>query len=433
MFPVFPNPVTCHLPPVTRWRKIPPCLQRGAALRGLPGLKRVKCLCSACHVVKLYGACRVTAWRKLYAVLREATRNSTFPRPAAVTASTARLTPRFPNQKIWTDPCNGSNQRTIKMARPKPFTAEEIHIARVKFQLLIHQCNGQAYEDLFTSVLQRRYSGFKPVKPQGTFGDRKNDGYDASSGRYYQVYAPENSDSKIGEAIEKAQRDFAGLKKFWEPIASIKEFRFVFNDKFKGPYPEIEKALSEMKAVYKLGACECFLAKHLMDEFCHLDPQQIMDIVGYVPNPKKIRDLDFSIFADIIRHVMANPIALNTAALLRVPDFDQKIQFNNLSPAVGALLTAGSFQSGVVETFFQKNGRISKTQVRDKLADLYASYRGKSLLAKPPDGCKGGDGIFFALLQTIVPRKQAEAQDAAIVLMAYFFESCDIYEDPALV
>jgi hypothetical protein len=319
------------------------------------------------------------------------------------------------------------------MQDPRPITVEELHFARVKFQLLIHQCNGQAYEDLFTGVLQKRYPGFKPVKPQGAIGDRKNDGYEANKGKYYQVYAPEDSDSNINKAIEKAKDDFIGLKQYWESISPIREYRFVLNDKFKGAYPTIEKALSEIKQIHGLQACESFLAKDLMDEFCHLDSQQIMDIIGYIPDPKMIRDLDFSIFAAVVQHVMANPIALNTKAILQVPDFGQKIQFNNLSPSVGALLTAGSFQSGVVEAFFQKNGRVSKTQVRDKLADLYETYRGRASASQLPDGFKSGDGIFVALLQAIVPRARPDIQDAAIVLMAYFFESCDIYEHPSLL
>jgi hypothetical protein len=60
-------------------RKIPPC-QLGSS-------QRVQGFCAACHVVtcpaiasgrrrKLYGACRVAAWRKLYVVLRELCENA---------------------------------------------------------------------------------------------------------------------------------------------------------------------------------------------------------------------------------------------------------------------------------------------------------------------------------------------------------------------
>lgn len=40
------------------------------------------------------------------------------------------------------------------------------------------------------------------------------------------------------------------------------------------------------------------------------------------------------------------------------------------------------------------------------------------------------DLVFFDILDSITPGQSKRTQDAAIVLMAYFFESCDIFEDP---
>jgi hypothetical protein len=136
-------------------------------------------------------------------------------------------------------------------------TREELHYADVIFKLRIHECNGQAYEDLFVSVFEKRRPGFKPVKPHGQAGDRKNDGYVQETGSYFQVYAPEDASQKITEAITKAKNDFAGLKAFWDSISPIKEYRFVFNDKFKGPYPEVEKALVDIRKAHQLSVSEC--------------------------------------------------------------------------------------------------------------------------------------------------------------------------------
>ena len=103
------------------------------------------------------------------------------------------------------------------------------------FKLRVHECNGQAYEDLFVSVIGRRYPKFKPVKPHGRVGDRKNDGYVAETGSYFQVFAPEDASQKVTNAVSKAKVDFKGLKEYWDKIAPLKEFRFVLNDKFHGP------------------------------------------------------------------------------------------------------------------------------------------------------------------------------------------------------
>jgi len=42
----------------------------------------------------------------------------------------------------------------------------------------------------------------------------------------------------------------------------------------------------------------------------------------------------------------------------------------------------------------------------------------------------GNNLIFFDVLNSVVPDNSKRTQDAALVLMAYFFESCDIFEDP---
>lgn len=75
-------------------------------------------------------------------------------------------------------------------------TPDDLYIARLLFQLEIYKRNGQDFENLFSKVMRLSNNEFIQVKPQGQFGDRKNDGFIKSSGTYYQVYAPENASTK---------------------------------------------------------------------------------------------------------------------------------------------------------------------------------------------------------------------------------------------
>lgn len=61
-------------------------------------------------------------------------------------------------------------------------TADDLYIARRLFQLEIHQRNGQDYENLFSKVMRLRNAKFIQIKPQGQYGDRKNDGFIKSTG-----------------------------------------------------------------------------------------------------------------------------------------------------------------------------------------------------------------------------------------------------------
>ena len=56
---------------------------------------------------------------------------------------------------------------------------------RKAFKLRIHESNGNAFEDLFCDVMRASNKNFKKVKPQGRIGDRKNDGFIQSEGKYY--------------------------------------------------------------------------------------------------------------------------------------------------------------------------------------------------------------------------------------------------------
>jgi hypothetical protein len=85
-------------------------------------------------------------------------------------------------------------------------------------------------------------------------GDRKNDGYDKTTGTYYQVFAPEDLKASEAKAVKKLKEDFKGLYEFWNKATPVKSFHFVMNDKFAGSFPEIEADLAEIKKSHKLAS-----------------------------------------------------------------------------------------------------------------------------------------------------------------------------------
>lgn len=149
--------------------------------------------------------------------------------------------------------------------------------ARRAFRLKVYSFDGQAYEDLFVQVMQYKNPNFRAVKPQGKFGDRKNDGFDRERGAYYQVYAPEDLRKNPSAAVKKARQDFEKLRGHWN---NIKEFYFVVNDKYRGVYPEIETELSNIKAEYGLKRCKPFLAQDLERTLFSLASDVIAVVTG---------------------------------------------------------------------------------------------------------------------------------------------------------
>lgn len=155
--------------------------------------------------------------------------------------------------------------------------------ARNMLRLRIHESDAQAYEDLFVRVMGYAEPAFRPVKPHGNIGDRKNDGFDPTTGTYYQVYAPEDIRRTGDNALKKLRADFAGLKAFWDGLYPVRRFFYVVNDKYNGIAPDLEEALAAMRARHGLDEARPFLAKHLEATVFSLSQDQIILIVGHVP------------------------------------------------------------------------------------------------------------------------------------------------------
>lgn len=161
--------------------------------------------------------------------------------------------------------------------------------ARTVFKNKIYAMEGQSFENLFVRIMTMSNSNFKAVKPWGNDGDQKNDGFDASEGKYYQVFAPEDILKKktIYDAVKKLEDDFRGLYKKWNCICPIKEYYFVINDKYKGLPPDItKKAISLGKEPeYSHLKIDTFTSSDLEKVFMRLEDNDIFDVVGFLPNP----------------------------------------------------------------------------------------------------------------------------------------------------
>lgn len=305
--------------------------------------------------------------------------------------------------------------------------SELLYIARKLFQLEIHKSSGQEFENFFSKIMGLSNKNFRPVKPQGNLGDRKNDGFDYSKGVYYQVYAPENLQQKQWESLQKLKKDFAGLYSFWEKISKIQEFYYVLNDRYKGAYPTTESALSDLRKEYTGKKFDLFLAKHLEEVFISLPENDIINVIGIIPSPKKIEPLigSYSILKEVVEFILSDEEPTDFSDTFPDIDFDKKIKFNNLSNTVSALLIKGSYQAHVVDDYFNLNSNFAKQELQKKFKKFYND-------SKKQFNCPNqADILFFDILKKATPKKDDKfVQDAVLVLMAYFFEACDIFEEP---
>lgn len=81
---------------------------------------------------------------------------------------------------------------------------------------------------------------------------------------------------------------------------------------------------------------------------------------------------------------------------------------------------------------FDNVGSHTATTLREKFNNLYLEAKEiHELIANPHEKKENKDSIYFYILEKVKPKKTTVPYIACIEsLMAYYFESCDIYEEP---
>jgi len=160
---------------------------------------------------------------------------------------------------------------------------------RLQFWNKVYQKNATEFQSFFEDIMQEAFPDFQKIRPYGKQGDAGNDGYRATKGIYYQVYAPKNPNEKDAKAAQKLREDFEKLKKSWDQISKIKTFYFVFNDKGTGASIEIEKALTELNNDNQNIEFNKLFPKDLEEIFFTLRKEQILALGFDIDSTKALR------------------------------------------------------------------------------------------------------------------------------------------------
>ena len=161
------------------------------------------------------------------------------------------------------------------------------HYIELQFQNKIYSENGTKFQGFFENIMKKAFPDFKKVPSGG--GDGGNDGWIKELGRYYQVYAPNTPASKDSEAADKLKKDFKKLKNEWNDISEIKEYYFVFNDKYSGS-KKTEIAISELAKEHPNIQFYTFLAKDLERVFFNLAESDILSLGFNIDKRQTVKD-----------------------------------------------------------------------------------------------------------------------------------------------
>ncbi len=285
-----------------------------------------------------------------------------------------------------------------------------------KFEIEFLRAKGDAFQTLFERLMGLAYKAdFMACRPWGNQGDRKNDGFLKSERRLFQVYAP--NEMEAAKAKSKITEDFEGASAHWGE--HFDKWVFVHNAT-DGLPPHVQQLLLDFEAA-NLGIwLEPWCLEELRLIFRKLSADDKASWFGLAPTEETKINLGFGALQVVLERIAALPVPPMTD-VKDVPT--GKIEANALSEAVARLLKEGMIKSPLVADFLT---RWHDETLGERLAEAFkAEYRRLSDDHVPNQ--------IFAELQSWAGgnhRGAPEHELAVLTVIAYYFERCDIFEEP---
>lgn len=308
-------------------------------------------------------------------------------------------------------------------------TANRPFLFRVFFKLRVHEAHGDAFQKLFSHVMQYVDPRFEAIRPYGNWGDGGNDGWIEEDGHYFQLYGPRpNTKDTAPGALQKALDDYEKLPLKWK---NVRRFSFVFNDRFDGTPAPIASALQQLKLDKNLDYAACYSMQMLLAAFMNLSDDQRQDILGGALPDDQVQLVEQAALGQLLTSLTAASAAKAYFLNETAPDFEAKIVFNGLSPAVSHRLRSASYQVSIVDDFLDTQDAGTRQALAQQIHDYYS--KSKEAI---PDGEDAPDERYFWLVERMVPSENlstlqvAGFRPAAELILAKYFETCDAYEHP---
>jgi hypothetical protein len=284
-----------------------------------------------------------------------------------------------------------------------------------RFRLAFHTQKGTAFQDWFVRLAGHAFGAdFEEVRPYGDQGDLKCDGRRVSTGSVFQCYAPYLM--KDVELVTKVDKDFHGARAHWDK--EMAEWIFVHNDE-RGLPPKAVQHIAALRRDHSPIGLETWSEPELLTLAMALDLSGLQALFGFAPS---IAIVDRLVLADLVPIIDAlERQEPNPSDPPLTPPSREKLERNSLSEESGILLRFGRRKGSLVETFFRKS---SRPDLGERIAEAFRTrYVDLKSLGLPPDT------IFRHLQNYAGMTGDPKRQGAALAVLSYFFESCDIFED----
>jgi hypothetical protein len=289
---------------------------------------------------------------------------------------------------------------------------------KVRLQALLQDLYGTAFQDFFVRVMCAGHPHFLDIRTHGSLGDQGADGLDTSLRKLYACYGPQVCD--VGKLAAKFANDLQSATK--KRPGEFDTFVFVHND-LRGMHPEVATLIANASKDHHPILFEQMGIRQFFLELCRLDRSDIEAILGplYVePVVYRIELDDLRPLLDYLRDKRVRAVPTTT-----ISDVSRtKLDYNHLDIDSQQDLLEGLQYAHLVKEFYLG---ITDVTERDEVAAAFNQYY-VDVRRKYSD-----INAVMWQLQLYVLGNQARPNNevrAAWVVLAHFFEHCDILEHP---
>lgn len=285
-----------------------------------------------------------------------------------------------------------------------------------RFENAFLRAKGDEFQTFFERLMGLAYKAdFMACRPWGDIGDRKNDGFLKSERRLFQVYAP--NEMNATKAIAKITEDFEGAKNHWGN--HFDKWSFVHNATAGLP-PHVQTLLLNFEEANPGIVLDPWGLEELRLVFRRLSVDDRVSWFGVAPNDETKSRLGFKDIQVVLESLQGRTSPSDVTVMAVPPG---KIEANDLAESVATLIKGGMTKAPLVSSFLD-------TWHDETLGErLAVAFRAKYECLR---GTMHPNQIFFELQSWVGGNNLGtpEHQMAVLAVLAYYFERCDIFEEP---
>jgi hypothetical protein len=295
----------------------------------------------------------------------------------------------------------------------------ERQAVRFLIKIKLAELHGNAFEDFFHNLMCLREPSFLNVRTAGSLGDQGSDGLTLYGRKLYACYAPETFDA--AKTIEKFKSDLVKAKV--KRAGQFDVFVFVHND-LRGIHPVVASCIAHHSVSDAPLKFHQFGHRHFRDEASKLDLSSVEDLLGA---PLPVKEMAYGVALEelepLLSHLREGRVRTSEVSEISVVS-GHKLDFNSFSEEVKHDITRAMVRSADIDAYY--NERIDITERDEVAAGFREEFERLRVEFEDPDD------VLWQLEQYVLGNASAplRMRKAAMAVLAYFFESCDIFDNP---